>query len=718
MVIGGAAVGDMSSNTVFRDVTRTLSPSRLKGPYREEGLPQGGVAGEQDKRPDRVSFPGRILFLTEDPDLLDCQLAGEDLSCEQAGRLRDDLSTDEITPAHICYYYDDKLGDFPYLGLKAGDRFPCKPELVRAGGFVVSVAGARRGKGSSREASPYAELCAGIRLVIAESFERIYRQNCQNLGLLTSTDFGLIERIRSGEAIPLQEFTAGQDPITAEIVRRGGLFAFNSGRLAGEIKVAVPDHDAGPMTYAEKLIARAVVSNALIEAVGVRRVRPGDGVFVKTHWRFSHEYVTPMAASFLETSLGTEVRVREPDTVLAFRDHLTFLPRSMPAEKKALGLLTVAEQLPVVQKAFCTKQGIRLHGELPDGSGSEGICHAIMTERYVTPGQVVVGTDSHTCHSGALGCLAFGVGTTDIANAWVTGDVRLTVPSTCRVILSGHLPDGVVAKDLVLYLLRLPYIREGHAIGQVIEYQGEALSHMSTDERATLTNMAAEIGGFTGLIAPDEETLRFIRARRGESLAIEPWMCGDGEAEYAYTIAVDCTALRPMVARPGDPGNGCFIDEIGEEIRIDLAYGGSCTGGKREDLTRYHTVLKWGADRGLRIAEGVRLYLQFGSSDVRDWCRDQGMVTTLEQVGAQLLGPSCGACINAGPGVSMRPDQVTVSAINRNFPGRSGPGQVWLASPETVAASALAGKLCSFAELKRTFASSLPESCGLCDPSL
>jgi 3-isopropylmalate/(R)-2-methylmalate dehydratase large subunit len=642
---------------------------------------------------DPVRFDGRVLFLTEDPARMTRQLAGADLDLAEALPLRDQISTDEITPAFICYHFDEKLGDFPYLGLKCGEAFPVKEGTVRAGGFAVSVAGKRRGKGSSREASPYAEWCAGIRLVIAESFERIYRQNCQNLGLLTSTDAGLVPRIRRGEAIPLAEFTEGLDLVTAEIVRRGGLFAYNAARLAGDVAPPLPAHAPRPMTYAEKLLARHAVVDAATKATGLPAVRPGDGLFVKADWRFSHEYVTPMAASFLEKALGPDAALRDPDSILAFRDHLTFLHHSMKAEHRALGLLTVAERLKPAQETFCAKHGIRLHGELPDGSGSEGICHAIMAERYALPGQVVVGTDSHTPHAGALGCLAFGVGTTDIACAWVTGDVRVTVPPTLRVRLDGRLGPGVSAKDLVLHLLAQPLIREGGALGHVIEYQGEALRDLDTDERATLTNMAAEIGGFTGLVAPDGETARFVRERRGVDLAIEPWMCGDEGAEYAHTLAVDCGALEPMLARPGDPGNGVALADLGGAVPIHIAYLGSCTGGKREDLRRAYEVVRAAAAEGRRVPEGVRFFVQCGSEDVRRHAAERGWIAAFEAVGAVVLGSSCGACINAGPGVSTRPDEVTISAINRNFPGRSGPGQMWLASPATVAASALAGRI-------------------------
>ena len=645
---------------------------------------------------DAILFDGRILFLTEDPDRMLRQLAGEDLEPSETGPLRDQISTDEITPAFICYHYDEKLGDFPYLGLKCGEAFPVQEGSVRVGGFAVSVAGKRRGKGSSREASPYAELCAGIRLVIAESFERIYRQNAQNLGLLTSTDAGLVPRIRRGEAIPSVEFTAGLDSVTAEIVRRGGLFAYNAARLKGEVVPPLPEHTPCPMTYAEKLLARHAVVDAVAGWTGLPMVKPGDGLFVMADWRFSHEYVTPMAASFLEKALGPEASPRDPEHILAFRDHLTFLHHSMKPEHRALGLLTVAERLKPAQEAFCAKHGIRLHGELTDGSGSEGICHAIMAERYACPGQVVVGTDSHTPHAGALGCLAFGVGTTDIACAWVTGDVRVTVPPTLRVRLQGHLRAGVSAKDLVLHLLAQPLIREGGAIGHVIEYQGEGLLDLDTDERATLTNMAAEIGGFTGLIAPDEETVRFVKLRRGVDLILEPWMCGDEGADYAHTLVVDCEALGPMLARPGDPGNGVALADLGEPVPIHIAYLGSCTGGKREDLRRAFEVVQAAVQEGRRVPEGVQFFVQCGSEDVRIHAAEHGWITAFEAVGAVVLGSSCGACINAGPGVSTRPDQVTISAINRNFPGRSGPGQVWLASPATVAASALAGRITGF----------------------
>src|SRR6266576_3630669 len=199
-----------------------------------------------------VRLHGRILYLTEDPGFVRAQLAGNDPAWSPEHKLRDDISTDEITPAYICYYYDETLGQFPYLGLKCRDEFPITRGAVQRGGFVAAVSGKRRGKGSSREQSPYAEMCAGIRLVVAESIERIYRENCQSLGLLVTTDFSILERVRRGEEIPLAAFSRGEGEITRGIVEYGGLFNYNVARLQGKVTVRPPATAQRPMTLGEK----------------------------------------------------------------------------------------------------------------------------------------------------------------------------------------------------------------------------------------------------------------------------------------------------------------------------------------------------------------------------------------------------------------------------------------------------------------------------------
>ncbi len=637
-----------------------------------------------------VPFAGRILFLSQDASLISRQLVGDDIALDTALPLRNDVSTDEISPTWVTYHYDEKLGEYPYAGLKCGDVLPFGTGRVKAGGFAVTVAGRRYGKGSSREASPFAEWCAGIRLIIAESFERIYRQNCRNLGIFTSTDFGLIERIRRNEAIPIEEFTRGEDEVTAELIRRGGLFALMFARRDGWSPSA-PASPLRPMTYAEKIIARAS-SRAC--------VRPSDAVFARAAWRYAHEYNSPLGIAALKRAVGDDFQLEDVASIVCFSDHLPFIHQVMPEARRKLGLLDLAQALGKVQQRFCEQHGIRLHGFLKDRDGCEGISHSIMTERYVLPGQLVVGTDSHTPHCGALGALAFGIGSTEMACAWLTGEVRVQVPPTCRVNLNGALKAGVEAKDIVLHILRLPYVRDGRAIGHIFEYCGSGVAALSTDERATLTNMVAEIGGFAGVVVPDAETNRFLRERRDTDVELEPWMCSDADADVAHTIDIDCTAITPMLARPGDPGLGVSVDELAQPVPVNIAYSGSCTGGKLDDVRRVHEVLRWAESRGLRVAANTRFILQFGSQDVRDYAVRAGMMALFERIGAELVEPGCGACVNAGPGISDNASQVTISSINRNFPGRSGPGQVWLASPSTVAASAIAGRIISFEQLR------------------
>jgi len=651
-----------------------------------------------DKRPEQVKLQGRILFLTEDPELIKRQLAGEDLPWdtrhpERNPKLRDDISTDEITPAHICFFFDETLGEFPYTGLKCGAETPIKRGDVKRGGFVACVSGKRRGKGSSREQSPYAEMSAGIQLVIAENIERIYKQNCQNLGVLTSTDFGLIDKIRGGEEVMLSEFTSGEDEITRQVIEYGGLFPFNVARLQGKVFLPAIETRPRPMTIAEKILARHLLRADGQQ--GVAAVQPGDTGFARTDLRFSHEYVTPMAAIFFEHYLGKDEPVNDASSIVFFRDHLTFLDEVLSEEKRKMGLLDLATQLKLKQQDFAKSRGIRLHGELTDRKGSEGICHSIITETYALPGQLNVGSDSHTPHVGAMGCLAFGIGTTDVFNSWFTRDVRVKVPESVKVVIRGQRRENVTAKDFILKLLSMEYIRSGRALAKVIEYCGEAIEALGVDERATMTNMAAEIGGFTGIVTPDAKVVEFLIERRGMNLneaeKLIEGLHSDSDAQYAHIIELDAAEIYPMVATPGDPGNGKFVRDLNTPVSVEIAYGGTCTAGKNEDMDMYAKVLREALQHGRRVADSCKFYIQFGSQETREHCVRKGYLEIFEKAGAHVVEPSCGACINAGPGVSTRPDQVVISAQNRNFPGRSGPGLMYLASPLTVAASAVAG---------------------------
>jgi len=654
-----------------------------------------------ERRPDHIKFSGRILFLTDDTALIRQQLeaTGDEaaaLETELASRLSagvlplmSNISTDEITPGWVCFYYDETLGQYVYVGMREG---AVKKDEVKNGGFAVVVSGLSKGCGSSRETAPYAEKAAGIQLVIAQSIEKIYGQNSQNIGLLTSTDFSLIDRIRRGEEIPLSEFTKGIDPISQDIVTHGGLFNYNKARLNGKVSPPPIETPARPMTIVEKIIAR----HAFVTAgkIGVEAVKPGDALFALADVRFSHEYVTPMAESLFKQALGPDARVSDPESVFAFRDHLTFLGRVMSPKHREMGLLEKAEGLATTQQSFTTQQKIRLYGESPEG-GSEAICHNAVVEDLALPGQIVIGTDSHTCMAGVLGCFAFGVGSTDMANAWYTKDIRIRVPETVRYVLKGKKRADVAAKDVMLFILASEYMKSSKGIGKVLEFAGEDLKNCSMDERATLTNMAVEAGGTTGIIEPDEVTLEYVVRTRGldAEQVRKGFVYSDEDAEYAAVFEIDLDAIGPMVATPGDPRNGIPIEDLDGEVRIDAAYGGSCTGGKMADMDMYASVLENALANGKRVKEGVHLYIQFGSQKIKQYARQRGYIDLFERAGAELIDPSCGACINAGPGASPSAETVTVSAQNRNFPGRSGPGKLYLASPYVVAASAIAGKI-------------------------
>jgi 3-isopropylmalate/(R)-2-methylmalate dehydratase large subunit len=269
-----------------------------------------------------------------------------------------------------------------------------------------------------------------------------------------------------------------------------------------------------------------------------------------------------------------------------------------------------------------------------------------------------------------------------------------------KVVVRGKRKLNVTAKDYILLLLSMEYIRSGKALAKVMEYSGEAIEALSVDERATMTNMAAEIGGFTGIVAPDQKTVEFLMERRGMSRAEAEKLCeglySDPDAQYAHVIELNADEVAPMIATPGDPGNGKCIRDLNTPVPVEIAYGGTCTAGKNADMDMYAQVLSEALQSGKRVADSCKFYIQFGSQETREYCVRKGYLDIFKQAGATVIEPSCGACINAGPGVSTRPDQVVISAQNRNFPGRSGPGLMYLASPYTVAASAVAGYIVEF----------------------
>jgi 3-isopropylmalate/(R)-2-methylmalate dehydratase large subunit len=307
---------------------------------------------------------------------------------------------------------------------------------------------------------------------------------------------------------------------------------------------------------------------------------------------------------------------------------------------------------------------------------------------------------------GSLGALAYGVGATEYAALLHSGVTFVEVPESIRFELVGELPPEATAKDVMLLILA-NHAKRQETLDRVMEFGGPGLSTLSPDERATLANMATECSAKAGVVEADEATLEWIAARRpGTSVqglrrrVVRP----DPGAVYdGGTHRIDLSLVRPMVATPGDPGrgvpsdptNGALVSDL-PEVRIDIAYGGSCTAGKEADLDLYARVMREAVAAGRRVKEGVSFFIQFGSEGVERYAREQGYLDVFARAGVTLIPPGCGACIGCGPGVSDRAEQVTVSAINRNYQNRSGPGRLYLASPLTVAASAVTGRISAF----------------------
>jgi 3-isopropylmalate/(R)-2-methylmalate dehydratase large subunit len=554
------------------------------------------------------------------------------------------------------------------------------------------VSGHRKGTGSSRETAAQCERWAGIRIVIAASFAPIHERNNINLGQLMG-DHAVLQRLQDGESIPLEEFTGKFDPVTRLILENGGLLSF--ARELKEGRVTLPDVRSGgrPMTMAEKIISSKLIGRGDDDV----SVAPGDAVLASVDGGYSHEYTTAQVHSFLSEEYGNSYQIANPSKFAVFEDHLLYatdVPRYGPFVSKI-------ETLREMQRVFQKHTGVRDYSA-EDGI-SPGICHQVAREEFIDVGDFIQATDSHTCMGGASNALTYGIGSSEYANLVHNQFSFVKVPESIRFELIGKLDPGCTAKDIILHILD-KYAKNSDTLDRSMEFGGSGLSSLSMDERATLCNMATECSAKTGICEADDMTVEWLLERRDdldEGTIRAAFVSPDEGATYHGGVhTIDLDNIRPMVAHPGDPDkgipsdptNGAYIDELGE-VTIDIAYAGSCTAGKDDDFAYYAKVTKAALDAGMKVHDDVECFIQFGSKNVKELSARMGWTDLFEQAGVKLIDPGCGACIGAGPGISDNPEQVTVSAINRNFQGRSGPGRLYLASPLTVMTSAFTGKI-------------------------
>jgi 3-isopropylmalate/(R)-2-methylmalate dehydratase large subunit len=638
--------------------------------------------------------PGkRVLYLTKDPARIRDQLSGKKLTMAElsADELLDDINTDAMTPAWVCFDHDPAdIARNAYAGLVVGGDRLIPANALHDGGFEVIVSGAQKGVGSSRETAAQCEVFSGSRLAIASSFAPIHARNNINIGQLMG-DHAMLRRLEAGEAIPLEEFTRGHDAITALIIENGGLLPFCARLAVGEISVPATGTGPRPMNVTVKILA-----GKLLPGQG-SHTRPGDAVLVRVDAGYSHEFTTAQVDLFLAEEYGGDYKLKDPSKFAVFEDHLIYAT-GVPSMAKFADKI---DRLRELQRAFAGRTGVRNYSAV-DGV-SPGICHQVAREQFIDPGDFVQATDSHTCMGGASGALAWGVGSTEYAALIYWGFTPLAVPESIRFELTGKLRPGTSAKDVMLHILAT-YAKREQTLNRVMEFGGDGLFALSPDERATLANMATECSARGAVMEVDDTMLEWIAARRPgtsvEQLRAKVVTPDPGATYDGGVHVIDLATIQPMVATPGDPDrgiasdpkNGALVPEIGR-VKIDIAYGGSCTAGKRDDIDMYARVMADAERAGKRVASGVRFYIQFGSQEVERYAQAQGYTDLFARTGVEVIKPGCGACIGCGPGVSDRGDQVTVSAINRNYKGRSGPGRLYLASPLTVAASAVAGEI-------------------------
>lgn len=637
-----------------------------------------------------MKLRGRILWLTEDPQLVARQLGGEDLGLTAAAGslppLHYGVNTDAMISGAAC-----TLGyTGPILGPYFLENFKeqVQKDSILQGGFQVVVGGDAYGSGSSREVAVVAHQGAGVELVIARSFQRIFQENMVYSGLPFTTDFSVIDRLQAGDDVDLGALAQDLPDFFRAVVQNGGLLRYGTRLLAGEIAPCYrTDTPARPLSCVEKIIAARTWKGG--SDYGIAAVAPGDQVLCEVGFRGVHEYTGGMVMALYEQEWGT-TPIKNPDLAAAFEDHFVLIDQPTVPLKVKRQRLDSARQLRDEMVAASLKNGIRIHG--PGQKYDAGVCHRIVVEQYANPGTIIVLTDSHTPTAGVLNAFAFGVGSTAMAFALRTGLVPVTVPKTARIWVTGDARGVVSPKDLILHIIGDPYFREEHWRTSptdtcVIQIGGPGLDQWDVDELSVLTNMTVEGGLMTGIVEPCAPVREFLKARRPgvdiDALLVHP----DEGATYAKTIHVDLADVPVTVATPGDSRNRQALAAVGD-VPIHNVVIASCTGGSLADLRAAAGVL-----RGRKLAPSVRVTVTPSSAEVSRAAEREGLLGLFRELGAVVTEPGCGSCIGNGPGIPLD-GETTASTTNRNFDRRmGGPGPVYLVSPAVAAASAVTGRL-------------------------
>ena len=629
-----------------------------------------------------MKLTGRVLHLIDDGSKVRQQLDGGSSS---DGEYVYGVNTDGMISGRACTfgYTPEILG--PYFLENFLDTV-AKNDVLK-GNFQVIVGGHAYGSGSSREVAVVAHQGAGIELVVADSFQRIFQENMVYSGMPFTTDRAVVTRLEGGEDVDPAELFTELPAFFRAVAETGGLLPYGTKLLAGEVDPTYETRvSVRPMNVAEKIIAaKAWVGG---DNFGINSVSPGDQVLARCGFRGVHEYTAGMVVELYRQEWGDDA-MYDPSQVAAFEDHFVLIDHATVPDSVKTARLSPAMRLTEEMVEACQKNGIKIHG--PGRDLPAGVCHRHVVERYACPGDVVVLTDSHTPTAGVLNAFAFGVGSTAMSFALRTGLIPVTVPKVVRVEVTGA-PEGVLSpKDLILHLIGDPYFREEHWRTSptdtcVVEFAGSGLDHWNVDELSVLTNMTVEGGLMTGVVAPCQAIVDFIKERRDvdvTDLLVHP----DEGAEYAKVMVVDLNDVPLTVATPGDSRNRAPL-ESHTHVDIHNVVIASCTGGSLADLRAAADVL-----RGRSIAGTVRLTVTPSSASVASAAESEGLLDLFRSLGAVVSEPGCGSCIGNGPGIPLD-GETTASTTNRNFARRmGGPGPVFLVSPAVAAASAVTGKL-------------------------